>query len=84
MRLSCRENDAGYLSWIGLKKHRAKVRFFLDGVEVKDVITADDEEGFLLVYVYDESGKHQLSSDRTEALTERRTGVVRIEVPAAV
>lgn len=82
MRLSIRKDNAGYLPWMQLA-HRQKVRCFLDGAAVDKVITVDDEEGFVLVHVMDENGKPKLNESRDEALTERRTGVVRIEIPAA-
>lgn len=80
MRLSCMESDAGYLPWRQLKA-RFKVRVFLDGAPVDKVITADDEEGFVFVYAIDERGKPKLNDARDEILTERRAGVVRIELP---
>lgn len=83
MRISCRKDDPGYLPWRSLPKPTA-VQVYLDGTRVQEVITADDVEGFVLAYVTDESGKPKLSDSRDAFLTERRTGVVRIEVPEAV
>lgn len=79
MRLSCRPDDAGYERYIELMAGN-ELKFFLDGVEIKEAITADDEEGFVLVYVDDGNGKPLLNLARTEALTDRRAGAVRIEI----
>lgn len=54
-------------------------KFFLDDVEVDHVITADDEEGFLLVYVRDASGKPIDRRDGTP-ITAHVPGAVRIYI----
>lgn len=78
MRLSCRQDDPGYERYIALFVDN-NIKCFVDGVEVK-AITADDEEGWALVYVCDAHGNSLVTPDRTELVTERRTGVVRIQV----
>lgn len=78
MRLSCKEDDAGYERYCELMAGN-DLKFFLDGAEVDHVITADDEEGFLLVYVRDDKGKPIDRRDGTP-ITARVLGAVRIDV----
>lgn len=80
MRLSCREDDAGYLPWVQHKR-RHEVDVFLDGDLLRGVITADEEEGFVLVHEKGEDGKLKLNETRDEVLTKRLTGLVRIYLP---
>ncbi|PBC23475.1 MULTISPECIES: hypothetical protein [unclassified Mesorhizobium] len=44
MRISADIGDAGYVP----AEDRHGVRIFLDGIEIKDVITADEECGYIL------------------------------------
>ena len=78
MHLSCRKDDAGYERYVVLSADN-DFKFFVDGTEVDQVITADEEEGFLLTYPRDVGGKIQLGPGRT-LVTERRAGVVRIDI----
>lgn len=77
MRLSCRPDDAGYERYCRLMTGN-DLKFFVDGAEVDKVITADDEEGFLLVYVRDLDGKLVLYAGAP--IEDRRTGAVRIDI----
>lgn len=82
MRVSCRKDDAGYLPWRSLADP-TRVRVFLDGVRQPEAITADDVEGFVLVFAMDEKGKPKLNEARDAFETERRAGAVRIDVSRA-
>ena len=55
------------------------MKAFLDGVEQKDCIEADEENGFVIVYARDKDGRYILDGD--EIQTEIRYGVVTV-VPA--
>ena len=56
-----------------------RVTPFLDGVEQKDCVEADEENGFVVVYARDKDGR--LIPDGCEIQTEIRYGVVSV-VPA--
>ena len=56
-----------------------RVTPFLDGVEQKDCIEADDENGFVIIRQRDKDGR--LILDGCEIQTETRYGVVTV-VPA--
>ena len=56
-----------------------RVTPFLDGVEQKDCVEADEENGFVVVYARDKDGR--LIPDGCEIQTETRYGVVTV-VPA--
>ena len=55
------------------------MKAFLDGVEQKDCIEADDENGFVIIRQRDKDGRYILEGD--EIQTETRYGVVTV-VPA--
>jgi hypothetical protein len=77
MRVSCNPDDPGYVAspW--------GVKVFLDGVEQRKVITADEEEGTVLRYVLDAQGGAQLDpKNPEEAWRETVRGSVRIEFPS--
>jgi hypothetical protein len=76
MRASIDSADPGYCpSLFGSK-------VFFEGAEIKNVITADEEGRFVLVYRLDDKGDVMLSDDRLSLLEEKRYGHVRIEPPA--
>lgn len=56
-----------------------RVAPFLDGVEQKDCVEADEENGFVIVFARDKDGRYILDGD--EIQTEIRYGVVTV-VPA--
>lgn len=77
MRLSVDPNDRGFApAAIG-------ARVFLDGVEVQDVVTADEELGEVIVLERNEAGEFFLDLELDEAKRATRNGVVRIETTAA-
>lgn len=49
---------------------------FLDGVEIRDVRTLNDVEGWVEVYVKDQQGYHAVDTHENEPITERKHGVV--------
>ena len=55
------------------------MKAFLDGVEQKDCIEADEENGVVTVFARDKDGRYILDGD--EIQTETRYGVVTV-VPA--
>jgi len=81
MRYSVREDDAGHHAWQKLRDDGLGPAVFLDGVEVKEVATADDEIGYVLRYVLNSDGLPQIDpSDRSKAWTEEVFGRVRFEL----
>lgn len=82
MRISSDENDPGFHAWQRLMKAplpdtTVSLRLSLDGVVVKDAVTADDEEGLLVRYCRAPNG--ELIVDGDEIRTETLHGAVRIE-----
>lgn len=72
MRLSVDEKDPGYGPDI------YDVTILLDGAPIKNVITADEELGELLVSVTDAEGHFVLDKARDCFVTETRRGKVQI------
>lgn len=71
MRLSVRKDDPGY------SKHAFGAKVLLDGVEVEQVFTADEEQGALWRYCTNDHGA--LVSDPSGKVPEEcLTGVVQI------
>lgn len=82
MRLSADENDPGYAAWIAIP-NKYDVTVFLDGVEQRHVVTADDMEGTVYKAVPDAEGNVQVSPTNSgEIWMETVMGDVRIEVPS--
>ena len=73
MRLSVDKNDPGYCT------ERGRVRVTLNGVEIRGVITADEERRMLVRYVRDVEGRLGLRPSGDGLLTETIAGDVRIE-----
>lgn len=55
----------------------------LDGVTIQHVMEADETAGFVVVVVYDSSGRLQLAPNGEEILTKRINGKVEIVGPTA-
>ena len=69
MRIAVGENPEAF-------RHRA----FLDGVEVtNECFVADEEEGYVHLYLRNKDGRILYTQDRKAFAWERRDGVVRIE-----
>lgn len=70
MRRSIRRSDPGFNPDV------YECVIFLNGIEIDDVITADEEQGFLERYCTDEHGDYIPIGN--ELKTEIRHGIVRI------
>lgn len=71
MRVSCREDDPGYMP----KPFTIGLRFLVDGVERSHVITADEERRFVLRYIT----PYRVRADEVE--TEELRGDVVVLTP---
>lgn len=77
MRVSVDEQDPGYSP--GLIGRGVKV--FLDGVEQRYAVTADDELGLVVLCDLDEQGNVKVKGDEVVWVTVH--GAVKIELPYA-
>ncbi len=77
MRVSMDEKDSGFKTWVKLRD--IGVYVFLDGDEVQDVITADDDLGYILKYTSDDAGD-PVVIDGNEWAVEELAGAVEIVV----
>lgn len=75
MRLSAKRGDPGYTRNV----YGAIV--LLDGKEIKDVLTADEEAGYVVVYLRNSEGHFILNDARTEVVSKTIHGVVQINLP---
>lgn len=78
MRYSSDENDQGYRAFADAMISNKKIKVFLDDVEQKMCITADDEARYIKRAVLDENGAIVVSGD--EIAVESVFGNVRIEL----
>lgn len=76
MPVSVNSKDRGIQDMVLANGRR--VRVFLDGIEINEVITADSKLGIVERYKSDAAGKPVISGD--EAARETLTGEVRIEI----
>lgn len=72
MRLSANEEDPGY------KPELFNANIKLDGKIIDSVITADEEEGFVLAYVKDSNGKYEIDEEKQTLVQKRLEGKVEI------
>lgn len=56
MRISVDRDDPGYAEWESLGETRYSAKVFLDGVEMRGVITADEEAGMVVRYRMKDNG----------------------------
>lgn len=77
MRLSSDSDDRSFDEWRVLNDTHI-VLVWLDGIEQKKCITADDDEGFIIRIATDEDGNTVLKGDYVQY--ERVDGSVRIEL----
>ncbi|WP_115945628.1 hypothetical protein [Ectopseudomonas oleovorans] len=77
MRVSVDTQDPGYSP--GLIGRGVKV--FLDDIEQRRVVTADDELGLVVMYDVDEQGQVKMEGDEVVRITAH--GAVKIEMPYA-
>lgn len=75
MRLSTLHGDRGY--W----KPTVGVRVFLDGVEQKFVVLADEELGLIVRHKVGADGRQVIDRAKQSLVVEEARGVVRIELP---
>lgn len=80
MRLSIDEDDPGYSAWLALGDKRHDVRIFVNGVEIKNAITADAAESFVIVSETGKSGHILFDREFGEICTKRVTGRVEIRM----
>ncbi len=72
MRVSMDQSDVGYNPYAA----DAVKTVFVDGVEIPDVLTADDKEGIVVYFPRDDKGELILDGD--EVVTTQLQGDVRI------
>jgi len=78
MRISADKEDPGFENF-NPGEHTYKV--FLDGVEVDHCITADEEEGFVFLYIPNNNGTGFIVSDDGESiLSGEKYGEVVIQI----
>ncbi len=75
MKISAREGEPGYCVHL--------FRVELNGSEIADVATADEEAGVLMKYVRDTDGRHILNEARTAAVLAEVRGRVVVHVLGA-
>ena len=81
MRVSADKNDPGFENFNPMKYH---YEVLLDGEPVSNCITADEENGFVLVYLLNGNGKDFiLSEDKQSFLSGEKYGVVVIKTSEA-
>lgn len=66
MRISCDETDSGFKTWLAHGGGNAKWRVTLNGVELRSCITADEELGEVLVFLYDYEGRIKIDKSGGE------------------
>ena len=76
MRASVRTYDSGYAAFCRMQ---APVIVRLNGVRAHDVITADEERGYIMRFRRNPDGTLTLNARRTYAKQEIVRGVVEIE-----
>jgi len=76
MRISAESGDPGYSPMY------LHARVWFNGVERKDVVTADEEKGMVVVYVRHDNGELRLDHGARAMMTEILFGKVVIEVSA--
>ena len=81
MRVSVDIDDPGFENFNPMKYH---YEVLLDGDPVNNCITADEEKGFVLVYLLNGNGKDFiLSEDKQNILSGEKHGVVVIKTSEA-
>lgn len=82
IRVSCVKGDAGELLYAKLCGDGKPVKVFLDGVEQKECVTADETQGFIVRHIITEKGNAAFNPATGEVLQETIKGAVRIEIGA--
>lgn len=76
MRISVNKEDEGY------RKDAHAYLPFLNGEKVEDCMTADEERGYVLVYIRDEEDHLCMNRITNRIKTKRLSGTVMIVPPA--
>lgn len=76
MRISCLKEDTGYEAY--LINRNADITVYVDGELIDDVITADDESGYVLAMNRDDEGKVMLNNDKSKIVERELLGKVKI------
>jgi len=74
MRISTEEDDPGYDEFA----HLRSITVYFNGYEIGDVLTADEELGYLKRHMTNEKGKCIIDKKTKELKTEERYGIVRV------
>lgn len=80
MRISCLKGDAGERRYAELCGDGKKIKIFLDGVEQREALIADEEEGFVRRVVLTQKGKLAYNPATEAVLEETVRGKVRVEI----
>jgi hypothetical protein len=78
MRISVKMTDPGYQTYVGIKRSDLTIAVTLDGEAVRDVLIADEEQGYIERFLRDENGKPVRSDGLWVA--QAFCGVVAIDV----
>jgi sRNA-binding regulator protein Hfq len=73
--------ELGEPAWLDAIRQRKRVRIFLNGSQLDECVTADDELGFAICFARDEWGN--LIEDHAAPAYELRRGLVRIIIESA-
>lgn len=76
MRTSANRNDPGFLLFWLLRDGGIDFEVKLDGTPLRHVVTADEEQGFVVVHCTDEHGRKIIDRVAERVLTETRFGCV--------
>lgn len=82
MRLSADQDDPGFYPWCVLRNRDGYPSVWVDGVEVHDVITVDDDVGLVVRYRRDAKGHFVL--DGEDIAREELRGDVLIQIKTDV
>jgi hypothetical protein len=77
VRISCRKSEPGYVEWLRGGGFGAW-RVYLDGVEQRDVIAADDSTGCVEVMRRDRDGNFVLNDEKKEVVRDVLRGKVEL------
>lgn len=80
MRISVLRDDPGRANLVSILKTKS-IRVFLDGDQIRSdvVVTADDAEGFVVVYVLDDKFRLQYPNNSLRPAMKKLVGQVRIK-----